>query len=388
MVVTLDLETSIFNKGNPFDTRNFIVTSHIKCEAQPTTCHFYTDPDFIQCTREAVDRASLIIGCHIKFDLHHLGNRGIKPRSGVRIWDVMLAEYVLSGQTESFSSLNSLAEKYGLGTKEPIVAEYWAKGISTEDIPKDIVESYGNHDVNLTRSVYDAQRTDPRMNPQLEKLIMLMGLDLLVLQDMESNGFKYNTEGSLERAKVLQTELTANEEELQAIAGFPINWDSGDQLSVFLYGGEFKQDVYLPVAGVYKSGAKKGLDYVRNSYQRTDIHKFGGLFKPLKGTAIAKSTPEHPLYQTAEDILQKLKATSKVQKHTIELLLRRSYLAKLCTTYLVAFPALIEEMHWADNTIHGQFNQVVARTGRLSSSRPNMQNAPEEVDEFFVTRYS
>ncbi len=388
MILTIDLETTIYNKGNPFDTRNFVVSSHTKCEDGRTECGWYTDADFVGNLKARLADASLIVGANIKFDLHWLQHLGIRPRRGVRIWDVMLAEFILSGQENSFASLNSLAERYGLGAKEPVVAEYWEKGISTENIPKDIVEEYGNHDVDLTYAVYLAQMTDPRLNPQLEKLILLTGLDLLVLQEMEWNGFKYDVDKSRDRAALLQAELTAIELELDSFSPVKLNWDSGDQLSCFLYGGTYTEDVYAPVQRVYKSGPNKGQEYVRNEYQRTDEHHFTGFFTPVKGTELAKSTGERQLWSTAEPVLTKLKSRDKAAKRIITLLLRRAYLAKLIGTYLSAMPALIDEMHWKDNFIHGQFNQVVARTGRLSSSRPNMQNAPEEVDEFFVTRYA
>lgn len=387
MVTTLDLETSIHNKGNPFDTRNFIVSSHIKYEEAGTTCSFWTDPDFRTNIDKALASCSMLVGCNIKFDLSHLVVAGFGPIRVPRIWDISVAEFVLSGQTNSLASLNSLAERYSLGAKEPVVAEYWARGISTEDIPKDIVETYGNHDVNLTYEIYLAQRTDPRMNPALEKLILLMGLDLLVLLEMEVNGFKYNVEGSRQRAETLGAELKEIEGKLAGFSHVPINWDSGDQLSCFLYGGWWDEDVYLPVTKVYQSGARKGQEYVRNEYQHTVRHTFKGYYVPIKGTALAKSTESRQLYATAEPILLKLKSRNAEAKQIITLLLRRSTIVKLIGTYLLAMPDLIQTMAWADNLVHGQFNQTIARTGRLSSSKPNMQNAPEEVDEFFISRY-
>ena len=53
---------------------------------------------------------------------------------------------------------------------------------------------------------------------------------------------------------------------------------------------------------------------------------------------------------------------------------------------LEQFLSVMETKGW-DGSIHGQFNQVVARTGRLSSSAPNMQNTPPELDKLLVSRY-
>ncbi len=47
--------------------------------------------------------------------------------------------------------------------------------------------------------------------------------------------------------------------------------------------------------------------------------------------------------------------------------------AKLKGTYVDALPAMV---HPATGRVHASFNQVVAATGRLSSSDPNLQNIP------------
>ena len=50
--------------------------------------------------------------------------------------------------------------------------------------------------------------------------------------------------------------------------------------------------------------------------------------------------------------------------------------AKLASTYLDTLPNLVGE----DGRIHARFNQLVATTGRLSSSDPNLQNIPVRTD--------
>jgi DNA polymerase I-like protein with 3'-5' exonuclease and polymerase domains len=384
MNLVLDLETSIHNKGNPYDTRNFIVTAHFKQAGGQVVCKFYDEPDFLPVVRGAVASATLFIGCNCKFDIAHLRNVGIELPVGCRVWDVMLAEFILSGQTAPFVSLDELATKYNVGKKDHTIEEYWEKGISTEDIPRDVVVERGNPDVTLTELVYRAQLSDPRMSPALHKLILLDGLDLLVLGDMEWNGFKYDVDASLARAGTLQGELEQTNAEILSHSPIAFNLDSGDLLSLFLFGGEHIEELRTPVQRVYKSGPQKGEAYVRNEFQGTTTTRFSGFFNPPKGSELKKEG----FFSTAEDTLLQLKAKTKVQKRIVELLLRRATLSKLVGTYLEPLPQLIEDMHWKDNLIHGQFNQVVARTGRLSSSRPNMQNSPEEVDEFFITRFN
>lgn len=301
----------------------------------------------------------------------------------IRVWDTMLAEFILSGQTNSFASLNSLAELYGLPIKQELVAEYWAKGISTEDIPRDIVEEYGNWDVDLTYQVYLKQLQDPRMTPKLLKLILLDGADLLVLQKMEYHGLKYNKQKSLELARESNKRINEIEQELFKLGGIEeLNFDSDDQLSAFLYGGSYSKDVFHPVTALLKSGPNKGAERTTNRFLRTDTFSFTGFFTPLKGTALKKEG----LYSTAGDVLKQLRAKTKLQRLIIGLLLERADLVKKSGTYFEGLPKLMEEMNW-ETYIHGQYNQVIARTGRLSSSKPNMQNNPPDADLLFESRY-
>ncbi len=295
----------------------------------------------------------------------------------------MLAEFILSGQTNSFASLNSLAERYSLPLKHNEVADYWEKGISTEDIPADVVETYGNWDVDLTYLVYLEQLKDPRMTDKIKKLILLDGLDLLVLQEMEYNGQKYNKEKSIQLAEEANARIKDIETQLFKLGGIEeLNFDSDDQLSAYLYGGSYTKDVYAPVTTITKSGPNKGKERTVNRFVRTDTTSFDGFFEPIKGTELKKEG----LFSTAGDVLKQLKAKSKLQKLIISLLLERADLAKLSNTYYAGIPKLMDQMQWTDR-IHGQFNQVVARTGRLSSSKPNLQNFSADGDALLESRF-
>ena len=67
------------------------------------------------------------------------------------------------------------------------------------------------------------------------------------------------------------------------------------------------------------------------------------------------------------------------RKHPLpRLLIQHRQLAKLKSTYLDALPALV---HPEDGRVHASFNQVVAATGRLSSSDPNLQNIPVRTED-------
>ncbi len=71
---------------------------------------------------------------------------------------------------------------------------------------------------------------------------------------------------------------------------------------------------------------------------------------------------------TANQVLEKIRS-----KHPIvEDILQYRMLEKLRSTYLEPLPKLVD----ADSRLHTHFNQLATATGRLSSSKPNLQNIP------------
>lgn len=57
-----------------------------------------------------------------------------------------------------------------------------------------------------------------------------------------------------------------------------------------------------------------------------------------------------------------------------KLLLKYRMREKLLSTYLIGLPRMLAK---SDGRLHGRFNQTGARTGRLSSAEPNLQNQPK-----------
>lgn len=77
-------------------------------------------------------------------------------------------------------------------------------------------------------------------------------------------------------------------------------------------------------------------------------------------------------YSTAADVLESL-----AQEYTIVAnVLEYRTLTKLKSTYGEGLVAFIEP----DGRIHGEFNQTVTATGRISSSQPNLQNIPIRME--------
>lgn len=395
MIVTFDVEAEIDHegddRGNPFHARNELVSYSVKKENAPNNWFYFADLGFGGPLRVSFDQAKLLVGFNIKYDLHMVRRHlGLQPNPGCRIWDCQIAEFILSGQKNVMPSLNEAAARFNLGAKDDRIAEYWKAGINTKSIPVDELRDYNNRDVDLTYELYLEQRK--AMTEKQIKLCLVQGLDLLVLAEMEWNGVLFDTELCNEKAIETEKSLTGITDELRTLFGVgpDINFDSGHQLSCLLFGGAFELTVVDHVEDrVYKSGTRKGESYQRNVY-RTDVYRREQLFRPVKGSETKLRSrvgaEEFVVYSTGEDVLKRLRCRDRRAKRLIELLVTRSELSKLLDTYYGKIPALLERMEWG-NTLHGQYNQCVAATGRLSSSNPNMQNFAGDADKLLVSRY-
>lgn len=390
MVLTFDTETTVKNKGNCFTESNRLISYSIKCNDEKTNFHYYTDLEFGKALRTGFNEAKLLVGFNLKFDLNIVRRHlGLEPHPRVRVWDCQLAEFILRGQQGSYPSLNESLARFNLGQKDDKVAEYWALGVETYDIPIEELKVYGDLDVDLSYQLYLKQQEV--MTEKQKRLLMVMGLDLLVLADMEWNGVKFDVELCKEKANETAKELETITKELLQFAPTPrINLDSGHQLSCMLYGGAFEITYAVgEEQRVYKSGKHKGESYTRQIWETTAF-SCSQLFTPIKGSKtklVSKvAGVEYPIYATGEDVLKQLKKPTKEHKRIVELLLKRAELAKLQTTYYEALPELLQEMEWGEY-LHSSFNQCVTKTGRLSSTKPNGQNFPGEVDRLLITRY-
>jgi len=112
------------------------------------------------------------------------------------------------------------------------------------------------------------------------------------------------------------------------------------------------KEIYALADGEFNIGSPKQLATV--------------LFEKLKLPPVRKTKTG---YSTDADVLEQLALGHELPAKIIE----HRTLAKLKSTYADALPTLISPQ---TGRIHTSFNQLVAVTGRLSSSTPNLQNIP------------
>lgn len=379
-LLALDTEGPIFSKkelwrGNHYGDPRPLVCYSVADSAFPNGLA-YKHSDFTADDVEALlQKADMVVGANFKHDVGVLRKVGV-DFSGVKVWDVQLAEFLLSRQTHKFPSLDSICEKYGVPKKLDLVKrDYWEKEIETEDVPWPILSEYAEHDAAVTLACAEKQMEE--MNPKMAALCKLMGQDLLILQEMEHNGITFDEELCKKKSIELDNEISEITAKLANIyPHIPINFASGDQLSAFLYGGTIVEETKEHV-GFYKTGLKAGQPKYKNG---TIEHTLPRLFEPVKDSELKKEG----FYETNEGVLKKLKGP---HKKLVDLLLRLSKLEKLNGTYYRGLRKLREEMRWPVGKLHGQLNQTLAGTGRLSSSKPNQQNFASELQDLFISDY-
>lgn len=161
-ILTFDTETTTHNNGNWADKRNKLVMSGFKWldDANVNIVnHLIGNPEISKkYIQDLITSADIVIGFHIKFDLHWLCNIGVNIHTIKRVWDCQIAEFLLSAQRNPYNSLNDACEKYGIPLKLDVVkTEYWDKGIDTDAIPIPILTEYLEGDVIRTECVFKFQ---------------------------------------------------------------------------------------------------------------------------------------------------------------------------------------------------------------------------------------
>lgn len=148
-----------------------------------------------------------------------------------------------------------------------------------------------------------------------------------VLGDMELCGFLVDAKGLKALSEELKGRIEVIEKEIYSLVGYEFNLNSPKQLGVALF-----EKLGLPVKKKTKSG-----------------------------------------YSTNAEVLEELRYAHPA----VGLLLEYRKLSKLKSTYADGLRECIAD----DGRIHSTFNQTEARTGRISSLEPNLQNIPVRTEE-------
>jgi DNA polymerase-1 len=274
------------------------------------------------------DPAVRKIGQNLKYDMIVLRGAGIDV-AGVA-FDTMVASYLLEAGRRNHS-LDELAETY-LHHETIKISELIGKGKDQrrmDEVPLRQVADYAAEDAwapVLLKPILAGKLDEAKLTDLLDTLELPL-IDVLV--ELEYNGIKVDVARLAELSRHYGERLETLEQEIYQLAGRQLNIASPKQLQELLF-----TELKLPVV---KKTAKTG--------PSTDAEVLEAL------------APLHPL--------------------PAKLLEFRQY-SKLKSTYVDALPEMVCP---ETGRVHASFNQVVAATGRLSSSDPNLQNIPVRTKE-------
>ena len=390
--VILDTETTIRNvgddavgtfAGNPHSPKNFIVAlGELTDDAEHERLDY--DATGVRKVPFAIRRAASgvrtqLVGHNLGFDLLYLmktwPEEMEKALPHLYIWDTQQVEYLLSGQSELYPSLDHCCIKRGLPVKDDEIKALWKQGVDTPLHPKDKLLNYLSGDLHNTRSVWLSQVEEVEKNPALRELVYVKMDDLLATINMEWNGMKFDLERAYEKLGSLDTERIPLYNSIMEVMKpmFPEDFEclvSPDQISLVLFGGKWKYEKRMVVMDlntgrpvVYKSGAKKGQTKTRMEKVEFKVKGLG--FKPKE---LGIPPLKNGNWSTDSEYLE------KIDHPFAKDVVAYRELDKDAETYYRGYSSLV----WWDGCIHPSINHESTRTGRQSMSSPNLQNVTKD----------
>lgn len=260
-----------------------------------------------------------------KFDMAIMAQHGV-PVSGIQ-FDSMLAGFLLN-PTESVGLKEMAKRELGMGMT---LFEDLSGPIAS--LPPDVLCQYAGADADATIQLKD-HLSEPLKASTAKSLFYETELPLQqVLVEMELAGVGLDLTVLDSLKKAYSQRLETLKTSIYELAGHEFNINSTKQLGVVLY-----QELGIP---------------------------------SLKSTKTGHSTNSEVLTQLAGEY------------PICDVLLTYRKLEKLMNTYIVALPELVSPV---TNRLHTHFNPVGAITGRLSSTKPNLQNIPIKDPEGMAIR--
>ncbi len=268
------------------------------------------------------DFLKVFMGCEsiekTTYDIKKLIRTLEKP--GIKLkgkkFDVMLASYLISPSSKDYI-MSRIAGEHGVA--EPHVTMPKENGFD-EQIEESAKKTY------FTGRLSEILKKELKNRDQLELLFEIEQPLSEVLASMENIGFDVDKEGLEKYGADLSNRIAQVQNSIYELADSEFNVNSPKQLGFVLF-----EKLGLPKGKKGKSG-----------------------------------------YSTSADTLDKLKGQHKI----IDLILEYRELAKLKSTYCDGMIKLITP----EGRIHSSFNQTETRTGRISSTEPNLQNIPVRTE--------
>ena len=455
MKIVLDVENNVTKLNgklhlDPFTPTNSLVMVGIQIEGEEprhwTFDHEQYNPEQLAWSKKQdceeiqsiLDKTTVLIAHNAQHDLMWMWNTGFKYEG--KIWDTMLAEYVLQRAQKEPLSLEAVAIRRDLlFKKQDTLKEYMRQGYAISQIPYKELKEYLYADLRTTMALHYEQSLDllGLNSKTLTPIIDLTMETCALLCKIYNNGFTVDAsalEGvrkEFEEEKIkLSQELTTSVRSL--MGDTPVNLNSPEQLAWVIYSrkpldktvwanvvdpymsaADFKQAIKKHTQVVRKTKAVKctackGSGHYYKSKKNGDPFKKpttcstckgnGYVLKELNSLAGLKFTPPNAKWHSANgfstskgnlEFLERV-AHGKNLEEAADFLSKIRRLSAL-DSYLSSFVDGIYNFLKDDGKLHVKLLQHRTATGRFSGADPNMQNMPRggtfPVKKVFVSRW-
>ena len=409
--------------------------------------------ELLQRFGEDFRKADTVIAHNAKYDIAWLEEAGF-DLSHLRVEDTMIREYVMAkGRTDFSFRLADTCKRYGVAEKGELFDKY--PDLLIDEMPINEVEEYGRADIQACAELYLAQnkRLQEPGYEGLSKTVSMMNEFCRTLVNIERAGVKIDTEALELVAKEFTEEAEQLKHDLNSyvkryMGDTPINLDSPQQLSEVIYSRRIKEgqeQQWLATFNIGKDSRGKNLRRPKMSYReyalnvkamtthvlKTSVNPCydcqgtgkiqrvkkdgslwakqtkckncdakGAIYTELNEVAGFKMKPTSIAFTTIsgfstsqgflDELIEQAKADNKVD--AVDFLSKLQRLSAV-SSYLSNFVGGIRSFMQHDTSIlHANFNQCITATGRLSSTKPNLQNQPREatfpIRKVFISRWS
>ena len=454
MKLVLDVENTVVKRDgklhlDPFEpSNNLVMVGVYPDDGEPEVYTFdhveyvedmHERKEHINRIQQLLDEAEVLICHNISHDLQWLWACGFNYTG--KVWDTMLAEYVMQRGVKEPLSLEAVAERRDLEfKKQDTLKQYMKQGVAINQIPHVELSEYLVGDLRTTMSLYFEQQLDLReeMNRVLLPTIDLTMETAVLLTKIYKNGFTVDpvelkdVQEEFEKEKQ-QLIKDLNTQVLHLMGDTPINLNSPEQMSWVIYSRkpkdktqwansfdprmkpeEFKRFVNGSSSVIRKTRAAKCSECKgTGGYYKTKVNgqsfknmtkcptcnATGFVYKPTTEVAGLKFTPSSTKWHSAngfstnKEVLRILEGVAR-QRGYDDAATFLSNLSRLSAvdTYLSSFIGGISMYKKEDGLLHVRLTQHMTSTGRFSGRDPNMQNMPRggtfPVKKVFVSRWN
>lgn len=350
-----------------------------------------------------------IYGWNLKFDFHVLKRIGIDVVTR-DVFDGMLASWLCDENTPNGLKENT-TEKMG------IPQTHFKE--TTETVPNEVKKAFGysanskvTFDLVLIEdgapyAIADAFYTwcnclgfeKELIDENMDKIYYKMYIPFLfVLFEMEEQGVTVDVEKLKQMGVDMQEDLDELQYKIYELAGVEFNIGSSQQKAELLFGYQKEQKpVALDKLPKYLQQAYHDDDFDLLEEKGYVVDENGRVYKGNKSTLLdhsfrfsptattksgAPSTDSDAIWRLSQKTYKKANKRKQQGVEMCKYMLEYAKLAKLKTAFV---DGILEQLY-EDGKAHPSFNQIGTDSGRLSCSKPNLQQLPkaEEDDKYQI----